>query len=136
MEPKPAPRITPINAPFFEACNRDEFILQRCRSEACRRYIYFPRVCCPYCGGGELEWVPASGKGRIKSFTVIRRPQHQSFAPEVPYCFAAVELEEGPLMYSRIEGASDGARNLLGASVSVVFVQHTAEQKLPFFRLS
>lgn len=135
IDAKPAPRINGINRPFFEGCNRSELLLQQCEASDCGRFVYFPRVCCPYCGGGDLEWRRASGRGRIKTFTVIHRPQHKSFLAEAPYYFAAIELAEGPLMYSRIEGAPDPDAELIDRPVSAIFVQHTPEQKLPFFRL-
>jgi uncharacterized protein len=136
MSDKPMPRLTAINRPFFEACNRDEIFLQQCDNPDCRRFVYFPRVCCPYCHGGHLTWRLASGRGKIVTFTRIHRPQHKSFFDEAPYYFIAVELEEGPLMYSRLEEKSVAEIGLLGHSVEVVFVDHTPQQKLPFFRLS
>lgn len=132
---KPAPRISRINRPFFEACNRDRLHLQQCRAPDCRRYVYFPRVCCPHCGGGELEWRDVSGRGRVRSFTIVRRPQHPGFFPEAPYWFAAITLDEGPLMYSRIEGTPDPDADLIGREVRAVFVPLTPEQKLPHFVL-
>lgn len=132
---KPAPRINAINRPFFEACNRDALVLQRCRASGCGRFVYFPRVCCPYCGGGDLEWREASGRGRVRTFTVVHRPQHPSFLPEAPYWFAAIDLEEGPLMYARVEGTPDPAVDLIGRTVEAVFVRLTDEQKLPHFRV-
>jgi len=136
MSDKPAPRLTTINRPFFEACNRGKLLLQQCGNPDCGRFVYFPRVCCPYCHGGDLSWRPASGHGRIVTFTRIHRPQHKSFFDEAPYYFIAVELEEGPLMYSRLVEKTVSEDGLLGHPVEAVFVDHTAEQKLPFFRLA
>ena len=47
--------------------------------------------------------------------------------------FAAVELAEGPLMYSRLAGRPP--EDLIGRSVRSVFVDHGPEQKVPFFEL-
>ena len=135
MSDKPNPRVNAINRPFWEACNRDEFLLQRCKVPECGRFVYFPRVCCPYCGGGELEWARPSGLGRIVSFTRIHRPQHPSFFDEAPYYFIAVELDEGPLIYSRLDRDPESEDGLIGRAVGVVFADHTPEQRLPFFRL-
>lgn len=131
---KPAPRINGINRPFFEGCNQDRLMLQRCLSPACRRHIYFPRICCPHCGGGDLEWVAASGEGKVVTYTVVRRPNHASFFPEAPYYFIAVRLKEGPVMYSRLDGAPATEAGLIGRAVKAVFVPHRADQKLPYFR--
>lgn len=135
-EAKPGPRITAINRPFWESCNEDRLLLQRCRTETCGKWVYFPRVCCPHCGGGELAWEEASGQGEIVTFTIVRRPQHPSFLPEAPYVFAAIRLAEGPLMYSRVVGVTGEEPSLLGAAVAAVFVQHGPGQKLPFFAVA
>lgn len=130
---KPLPRINAINRPFFEGCNQERLMLQRCKSPACGKHIYFPRVCCPYCRGGDLEWVQASGTGTVVSYTIIHRPNHPSFFPEAPYCFIAVRLKEGPLMYSRLAERPDAAADLVGAEVRVTFVAQAETQKLPYF---
>jgi hypothetical protein len=56
MSDKPLPRVNAINRPFWEGCNRGELVLQQCDQPDCGRHIYYPRVCCPYCGGGDLTW--------------------------------------------------------------------------------
>jgi len=132
---KPSPRVTPDNQPFFDGCNRGELLIQRCTAQQCNRFVYYPRVACPHCDG-PLEWVRPSGRGRIVSFTSVHRPHHESFYAEAPYYFIAVQLEEGPIMYSRLrhEGPLD-EEGLIGRNVRAVFVQHTQEQRLPFFQL-
>lgn len=132
---KPQPRVNRINAPFWSACNEHKLLIQQCQASDCGRWAYFPRVCCPRCGSGDLEWKQASGKGTIETFTVIRRPQHPSFFTEAPYYFIAVRLEEGPLMYSRLAHPYVDGLELMGKSVQVVYTEHGGDQKLPFFTL-
>ena len=93
-------------------------------------------MCCHYCGGGDLEWKKVSGGGKIRTFTVIHRPQHPSFFAEAPYYVIAVELDEGPLMYSRLASRPKSSEGLMGRKVKVVFNDHAPEQKLPFFELA
>lgn len=133
---KPAPRVTRINRQFFDGCNRDELLLQRCLSSLCHKFVFYPRVACPRCSA-PIEWARSAGRGRIVSFSKIHRPQHESFFPEVPYYFIAVELDEGPLMFSRLshQGPLEES-GLIGRTVRAVFMQHTSEQRLPFFELS
>jgi len=134
-EQKPLPRINAINRPFFVACNEGVLRLQRCQSEACGKHIYFPRVCCPHCGGGDLAWEAVSGRGTIRTHTLVRRPQHPSFFPEAPYVVLAVTLDEGPLMYTRlVDGVAEDA-DLIGRKVEVVFSDVAPGHKLPYFRL-
>lgn len=136
MDHKPLPRINAINRLFFAACNEGVFKLQRCQSPACGKHIYFPRVCCPHCGGGDLAWETVSGRGTIRTHTLVRRPQHPSFFPEAPYVVLAVTLDEGPLMYSRLVDKVAEDADLIGRKVEVVFADLAPTQKLPYFRLS
>jgi len=84
-EIKPGPRVNKINKRFWDACNHNELLIQQCDAQACRKWIYFPRVSCPYCGGGDLTWRIASGCGRIVTYTRIHRPHHKSFFRDAPY---------------------------------------------------
>lgn len=133
---KPSPRPTPINLPYLEGCNRGELRLQRCGDPACRKYVFYPRVCCPHCGSGTLTWERVSGEGRIASFSRIHRPQHESFFAEAPYYFIAVRLDEGPLVFSRLHHEGPLSESgLIGRRVRATFVEHAPGQRLPFFRL-
>ena len=134
MTEKPSARVTSTNAPFFEGCNQGELRLQRCLAPTCGKYIYYPRVACPHCGGGELRWEPVSGRGVVVTFARVHRPQHDSFMSEAPYYFIAVRLHEGPLLFSRLQ--AEGAvleAELIGRRVRAVFVPHTPGQRLVFF---
>lgn len=134
MEQKPSPRPTAVNGPFLEACNRDELWLQQCLAPGCGKHVYYPRVCCPHCGGGDLRWGRVSGRGEIVSFARIHRPQHDSFMSEAPYYFIAVRVHEGPLLFSRLHHEGPVSEtNLIGRQVRAVFVQHTPGQRLVFF---
>ncbi|MFQ5757051.1 MAG: Zn-ribbon domain-containing OB-fold protein [Acidiferrobacterales bacterium] len=130
---RPTPRRTTISEPFWKACNEGILTLQRCRSQTCGRYIFYPRVCCPNCGGGELEWQQVSGRGRIRSFTKVHRPLHESFQGEVPIYFVAVTLDEGPILYSRLQERPASDDGLLDASVRAVFEKSGTDQALPVF---
>ena len=134
-EIKPGPRVNKINKRFWDACNNDELLIQQCDAQSCRKWTYFPRVSCPYCGGGDLTWRTASGRGKIVTYTRIHRPHHKAFFRDAPYYFIAVQLAEGPLIYSRLEYEGP-AEALPGKSVEVFFVEQSPGQKLPFFHLS
>jgi len=43
-----------------------------------------------------------SGRGRVYSFTVVRRPLIPDFAAIAPYIYAIIELEEGVRLTSNI----------------------------------
>ncbi len=129
----PMPRPTAVNRPFFEGCNAGVLRIQRCAAPACRRPVFYPRVCCPHCGHGALGWIECSGRGRVISYTVVHRPGHDAFLADAPYVFAAIGLEEGPTLYARVEIAPDAVAGLVGRAVRAVFREYTAGQKLPAF---
>ncbi|MEP9347732.1 OB-fold domain-containing protein [Xanthobacter sp. KR7-225] len=131
---KPAPRLSAINRPFWQACNDERLMLQRCAAPQCRRFVFYPRACCPHCGGGALTWEQASGAGTVTTFTVVHRPHHESFYAEAPFVFAAVTLDEGVLIYTRIECDPEAVDDLIGTPVEVVFRALSPTQKAPYFR--
>ena len=99
---KPLPRgINPeLTAPFWEAAGRGELVLPRCRT--CSTVFFYPRELCPDCLSSDLDWVPASGKGRVYSYTIIHQPAHPTFRGDSPYVYAIIQLDEGPRMVSNI----------------------------------
>jgi uncharacterized OB-fold protein len=131
---KPQPRVNDLNRPFWDGCNDGRLVIQRC--PACARAVFYPRVCCPHCQNGELDWITASGRGRIISHTTVYRTHHDGFNTEAPYVFVAVELDEGPTMYGQLVDVVPGHQPVIGQSVSAVFVEHGREQKIAAFRLT
>lgn len=129
----PQPRVTEVSRPFWDGCRAGKLMLQRCRDLACAHFVFYPRVCCPYCGGDTLEWQPASGVGRLQSWTVVHRPGHAAFLAEVPYVFAAVTLAEGPLMFGRMPVPPDSPSLVIGAELRVVFPAAASGPVLPVF---
>lgn len=128
---KPLPRPTPVSQEFWEGARRHELRLQRCTG--CGEHIFYPRVVCPSCLSDGLEWVTASGKGKVYSYTVVRRAMHPSFRPDVPYVYAIVELEEGPHMPTNIVGCSHDDVSV-DMPVEVVFDDVTEKMTLVKFR--
>jgi len=133
---RPMPQVSTVSRPYWEGCNRGVLMLQRCTSATCGKFVFYPRVCCPHCGHGTLEWVEANARGRIESYTLVHRPQHATFRDEVPILFVAVRLDEGPLMYSRLMKRPDPEVALIGHPVRVVFGDGTPEQKLALVELA
>ncbi|MCL6612667.1 MAG: Zn-ribbon domain-containing OB-fold protein [Peptococcaceae bacterium] len=101
---------------YFEALKEGRLMGLKCRE--CGAYTAPPKVCCDGCGGTGVETVQLSGKGVIKTFTVIR------VAPEgleAPYIVAMAELEEGPwIMGNILDVDPDKAgMDLIGKKVAV-----------------
>jgi uncharacterized OB-fold protein len=131
---KPQPRVTEITRPFWEGCNARRLMMQRCQNPRCGKTVFYPRVCCPYCQGADLIWVDVAGRGSIVSHTTVHRPHHDGFNAEVPYVFAAIEIE-GAQLYAQVPDAPTDGRSLVGRTVAVAFVTHGPDRLMPVFRL-
>jgi len=96
---RPLPWPNPTTQPFFDAARRGELLLPCCPRDG---FFFYPRSRCPHCLGSDWHWEPASGRGRIHSFTIDRIGHLPALAPEAPFAIAIVELQEGPHMTARI----------------------------------
>jgi uncharacterized OB-fold protein len=127
---KPEPRPTPETLPFWEGCAAGELRIQHCRS--CDRHVFYPRLLCPHCGSGELEWVVSDGTATLHSYVISHRPA-PGFADDVPYVIAVVELPEGVRMMTNLVGVDPEPAELpLDMPLRVVFEQR-GEVCLPLF---
>lgn len=127
---KPLPYIHSETKAYWEGARAHEFLIRKCRS--CGRHHFYPRDFCPTCFSFDVEWVRASGRGTIHSFTICHRPA-QGFEKELPYNIVLVELEEGVRMMSTVVlcPPDDLA---IGMAVEVVYDDVTPEVTLPKFR--
>ena len=124
----PGPTRTALTAPFWDAARDGRLVLQHC--DACSRSVFYPRALCPHCWSDRLVWRAASGRGRLKSFSVVHRPGHPAWEAVAPYAIGLVELEEGPTMLSHILVAPD--RLAVGLPLEVAMTR-VGEEVLPFF---
>ena len=129
---KPQPVIDPGSRPFWDAARAHQLSIPRCR--ACGKHHFYPRELCPHCHSDDLEWVDASGKGTIYSYTIARKPAGPVFAADVPYIVALVTLDEGPRMMTNIVTA-DVENIRIDDRVTVRFDDVTPELTLPRFSL-
>ncbi len=128
--PNPIPVPTPASAPFWQATREHRLLLQRCNEG---HVFYYARTHCPECLSNEWEWFEASGKGRLYSYTVARRPQSPDFAEDVPYIIAAISLAEGPRMTSLLVDA-DPDNVVMDGPVEVTWQDVSDEISMPYFR--
>jgi uncharacterized OB-fold protein len=80
--------------PFWQAAARGELAIPRCTG--CRRLVWYPCERCPGCAGDTLSWERVSGRGRVFSFAIVRRPLLPAYAELVPYATGLVSLDEDP----------------------------------------
>lgn len=124
------PQTSALSDTFYAGCREGRLLLQQCGD--CSRWQFYPRMLCSHCGGRDLRWRSASGRGRIATFTVVRHPI--SAAYEAPYVVALVDLEEGPRMMSHIVGC-DPESVAVGAAVAVHFESWSDTLTMPVFQL-
>ncbi|MBM3942324.1 MAG: Zn-ribbon domain-containing OB-fold protein [SAR202 cluster bacterium] len=127
---KPLPSIVGETRPYWEGCRQGYLLIQKC--ESCGEHQFYPRGICANCWAGELEWVKASGKGKVWTFTVTYQNRTPGFDGG-PYVLALVELEEGVRMFSNIVECNP--RDVkIGMPVQVTFVKANDQVSVPYFK--
>ena len=81
----------------------------------------------------EVEWVQATGRGKVASYTIIHRAISKAYLDEVPYVVALVELEEGPTMMSNIIHC-EPEEVAIGMEIEVIFEDWSEKISIPKFR--
>lgn len=129
---KPIPQPTSDTQPYWDGCKNHELRVQQCT--ACGHRQFYPRIYCTACMSEAVQWVTASGRGTVLSFTTVYRPVTKAFANEVPYVVALITLDEGPQMMSNIVNCSPQQVEI-GKTVEVIFEDWTTNIAVPKFRL-
>jgi uncharacterized OB-fold protein len=120
----PAPEANPETKPFWDAAAEGRLLIKKCVT--CGQVHFYPRAICPFCGSDKTEWVTASGRGTVYSYSVMRRVP-------IPYALAYVTLEEGVSMMTNIVDCDlDAIR--IGQRVTVAFKPSEGGPPVPMFR--
>lgn len=119
----PDPVINLETQAYWDAARQGQLLLKRC--EDCGHTHYYPRAICPHCLSSRTQWYPASGRGTVYTYSVMRR------AP-VPYAIAYVTLEEGVTMMTQLVDC-DFNRLRIGQPVRVTFRTTEGGHGLPVF---
>jgi len=120
-------------APFWEGTRQSELKFPYCTS--CKRFHWYPRYRCPFCGSGTIEWVNSKGKGTIFTWTVVHRPFLEAYENWVPYTVALIEFDDipGVRFVSNIVDAGTECVSI-GQTVSAVYYQINDKTFLPMFK--
>jgi uncharacterized OB-fold protein len=133
---RPLPVPDEQSAPFWAAAA--EHVLTVARCARCGAYSIPVDIVCAHCMSTEPQYSfePVSGRGTIRSWTVIRQSFLPGFDDEVPFVLVDVELDEqGDLrLVTRLLDGVDAPLRL-GARVSVAFEDLTAGRSVPAFVL-
>ena len=130
-ERKPLPVPDADTRAYWEGLREGRLLLQHCR--ACGGVQFYQQAICRACGSEEIEHRPASGRGRVHSFSVVHRAPGPAFRNDVPYCVLLVELEEGPRMVSSLTGGDPMAVSF-DMEVELVCERQDEKITLPRFR--
>jgi len=130
---RPLPIPTAETTPYWDAALEGTLKIQYC--PACARHQFYPRRFCTTCLTQEIQWVQASGLGRVYTYTICHVAGHPAFETRVPYAIGMIELDEGVRMLAGIV-ASDLDHLAIGARVQVCFERASSEIALPMFRLT
>lgn len=134
MSKQPAkhfPIPTPETAPYWEACHNHQLLIQKCGD--CGEHQFYPRIICAHCASTNVEWVEASGRGDVISYTVMHRAVSKAYDEASATILALIRLEEGVQMMSNIV-ACDADQTHTGMAVEVTFEDWSDEISVPMFR--
>jgi uncharacterized OB-fold protein len=95
----PTPNPAGTSAPHWQAAGDAQLALPYC--DSCRRFHWPARAHCPQCRG-KMTWRRAGGRGRIVTFSIVRRAVNPELAEDAPYVVAFVELDEGVRLFTNI----------------------------------
>jgi uncharacterized OB-fold protein len=109
---------------FWDAAGEGQLLIKKCL--ACGEHYFVPRPFCAFCSSTDTQWVNASGRGEIYSFTLMRRKGEIVSAP------ALVTLEEGPILQTALIGGSP-ASYCVGLAVKLRFASSDHHPMTPFF---
>jgi hypothetical protein len=120
----PSPSKSVENVAFWAAANEGKLMVPRCKDTG--KFFWYPRNISPYTLSGNVEWVEASGKGTIYTYSIMRRADPN-------YAIAYVTLEEGVTMMTNIVDCDFDALSI-GQSVKLAFFDTEEGQKVPVFK--
>ena len=97
--PRPTPRPSSLTQPFWDAAREGKLVLQFDKKTG--KPQFWPRPVSIHSGSSDQEWREVSGKGTLYAWTEVHVPLRgmEEFAP---YVLAAVELDEGVRVMSRL----------------------------------
>jgi len=129
---KPLPEFRPETKPYWNACKNHELVLPRSRTT--KEFFFYPRALSPGEDMSEdIEWVKASGKAKVWTYSIHHMGPTQAYKGEPPYVVALVETKEGVKMMTNIVDC-DPNEVRIGMEVEVIFDDVTPDVTLPKFR--
>ncbi len=134
---RPVPVPDQQSKPYWDAAARHVLTAARCAR--CGALSLPPDVVCPHCGTTEPEFAftPVSGRGAIRSWTIVRQSFLPGFDGDLPFVLVDVELaEQADLrLIGRLLDGVDAPLHV-GGRVEVAFEDVAPEVSIPAFTLA
>jgi uncharacterized OB-fold protein len=122
--------MSPETAPFWQACDREVYLVQRCR--ACGQTQYHYRGFCAHCWSDQIEDLPIEGGGKIWSYSVVAKNRSPAFDGWGTYVTVLVEVPEGVKLIATLANC-DPQTVKIGMRVKVAFAEARGGRKVPVF---
>lgn len=124
------PKPDALTQPYWDGVRQRELRIQKCAQ--CGQVWHPPLYLCPHCHSSKVEWVAASGRGTLYSYTVVHHAAHVAVADRVPYLVALVTLAEGPRVVSNLLNC-DRSEARIGMPLRLTFQEIAGGIWLPQF---
>jgi uncharacterized OB-fold protein len=85
---------------YWEATAQQRLLIKHCQT--CGRSHFYPRPFCPHCWSNDVEWLEASGRANLYTYSIVYSNSLAPFSSQVPYVAAIVELEENVRMITNV----------------------------------
>lgn len=137
MSERPLPVPDETSAPFWSAAADHVLTVARCGR--CGQFNMPPDVVCSHCRATDpgFEFTPVSGRGTVRSWTVVRQAFLPGFEGDLPFVLVDVELvEQADLrLIGRLLDGVDAALRV-GDTVVVGFEDLAPGVAVPAFELA
>ena len=129
---RPRPPLNAETAPYWEGLRAHRLLLQRCAR--CHTIRHYPRPLCARCYSFAHDWIEASGRGTVHTWTTSHHAFEPAFKALLPYTTVTVDLDEGVRLQAPLAGGG-AARLAVGRAVVVDFEDVDDTLTLPCVRL-
>ena len=134
---RPVPVPDDQSAPYWEAASAHVLTVARCAR--CGTFTIPVDLVCRHCGSSDPAYVfePVSGRGVIRSWTILRQSFLPGFDDDIPFVLVDVELDEQDelRMIGRLLDGPDAPLRI-GAHVTVAFEDLASGHSIPAFVLA
>ncbi|NML50198.1 nucleic acid-binding protein [Streptomyces sp. R302] len=124
------PDVDAFTRAYWDAAAEGRLLIRHCRT--CDRPHHYPREFCPHCWSEDVDWVPASGRATLYTWSVVHRNDLPPFGARVPYVAAVVDLAEGPRMMTEVVDVPEPELHV-GMALTVAFRAGEGGVAVPVF---